>query len=144
MRILRLLRLLAVATLAVSSLAAQQAPNRPVPRVVQLDSAARSYTEVLGGPPASVTMESGQVVLAPGDSVRRHNTGRYEEVVIVLAGTGAMRIRGRPALTLRPGAVAYCPPQTEHDVVNTGAVPLRYLYVAARTPDPGSGSVPPN
>jgi hypothetical protein len=29
-------------------------------------------------------------------------------------------------------AVAYCPPGTEHDVVNTGAVPLRYIYLVAK------------
>jgi oxalate decarboxylase/phosphoglucose isomerase-like protein (cupin superfamily) len=37
--------------------------------------------------------------------------------------------------------VAYCPPQTEHDVVNTGADPLRYLFIVARAAN-GSPSQP--
>jgi len=115
-------------------LAAQGPAPRPVPRLIQLDSAATGYTQVLGGPPASVTMRSGHVVLAPGAAVGRHSTERYEELVIVLAGAGEMRVVGGPTLALRAGAVAYCPPATEHDVVNTGTEPLRYLYVVARAP----------
>jgi mannose-6-phosphate isomerase-like protein (cupin superfamily) len=117
-----------------ATLPAQAAPGSPVPRVIQLDPPAKEYTRVLGGPPETVTMRSGQVVLAPGKAVGEHGTEGYEEVVIVLAGSGEMRVAGGTTLSLAPGSVAYCPPQTTHDVVNTGAVPLRYLYVVARAP----------
>lgn len=116
------------------ALAAQGLPGRPVPHVVQLDAAASEYARVLGGPPETVTMRSGQVILAPGAAVGEHSTEGYEEVVIVLAGSGEVRVAGGATLSLVPGSVAYCPPQTTHDVVNTGAVPLRYLYVVARAP----------
>jgi mannose-6-phosphate isomerase-like protein (cupin superfamily) len=72
------------------------------------------------------------VVLAPAKSVGKHSTKSYEEVVIVLAGTGEMRITGGKTMKLRPDVVAYCPPKTEHDVVNTGSVSLRYLYIVAK------------
>ena len=131
---MRLITLAVIGLLALPcSLAAQLPESRPIPKVVTLDPAATGHTPVLEGPPASVTMESGQVVLAPGASVGRHNTERYEEVVVVLDGTGEMRVIGGVTLALHRGAVAYCPPATEHDVVNTGTTPLRYLYVAART-----------
>jgi quercetin dioxygenase-like cupin family protein len=116
------------------ALSAQDAGSSPVPRVVQLDAASREYTRVLGGPPETVTMRSGQVVLAPGAAVGEHSTEGYEEVVIVLAGSGEVRVAGGATLALAPGSVAYCPPQTTHDVVNNGTVPLRYLYVVARAP----------
>ncbi|HMU60474.1 MAG TPA: cupin domain-containing protein [Gemmatimonadales bacterium] len=127
---------LAVPVLVVlcNPLSAQEAAGKPVPRVVQLDATADGYTRVLGGPPETVTMRSGQVVLAPGATVGEHSTEVYEEVVIVLSGSGEMRIAGGATFLLTPGSVAYCPPQTTHDVVNTGADPLRYLYVVARTP----------
>ena len=115
-------------------LSAQDSPGGPVPRVLQLDPGASGYTRVLGGPPATVTMRSGQVILAPGSAVGEHSTEGYEEVVIVLAGSGEMRVARGATLSLAPGSVAYCPPQTTHDVVNTGVVPLRYLYVVARAP----------
>jgi quercetin dioxygenase-like cupin family protein len=73
------------------------------------------------------------VVLAPGDSVGRHSTERYEEVIVVLEGVGELRVTGGAALELKEGVVAYSPPDTEHDVRNTGTSPLRYLYVVAPT-----------
>ena len=77
-------------------------------------------------------MHSGAVVLLPSKSVGNHSTENYEEAVIVLAGSGEMRISGGETLILKPNSVAYCPPHTEHDVVNTGSQPLRYLYVVAK------------
>jgi len=124
----------ALAVLGSSALAAQDASGGPVPRVVHLDPGATGYTRLLGGPPETVTMRSGQVVLAPGEAVGKHGTDEYEEVVIVLAGSGEVRVAGGATLLLTPGSVAYCPPQTTHDVVNTGTVRLRYVYVVARAP----------
>jgi len=87
---------------------------------------------VLGGPPETLTMRSGSVVLLPSKSVGRHNTGDYEEAVVVLAGRGEMRLADGTVLNLKPFVVAYCPPGTEHDVKNTGDEPLRYVYVVAK------------
>ena len=103
-----------------------------MPHVVTLDSAASGYVQVLGGPPATVTMRSGQVTLDPGQAVGQHSTESYEEVVVVISGNGEMRVHGGPTLALSPNTVAYCPPATVHDVVNTGITPLRYLYIVAR------------
>ena len=121
--------LLLVALLGATSAAA---PQHPVPTVIQLDSAASGYTPLLIGAPATVTMRSGYVVLGPGQSVGRHSTGRYEEELVVLEGTGRLIIRGGPELALNGRSVAYSPPNTEHDVTNTGATPLRYVYVVAK------------
>jgi quercetin dioxygenase-like cupin family protein len=106
-------------------------PQRPKPKTVQLDPAAEEYQRILGGPPESVTMHSGYVVLQQGNSVGRHNTDVFEEMVIVLDGEGEMILEDGTALPLKPYVVAYCPPETEHDVRNTGGVPLRYVYVVA-------------
>jgi len=121
--------LLVIALLGATSAAA---PQHPVPTVIQLDSAASGYTPLLTGAPATVTMRSGYVVLGPGQSVGRHSTGRYEEEIIVLEGTGRLVVSGGPELALRRLSVAYSPPNTEHDVTNTGATPLRYVYVVAK------------
>jgi oxalate decarboxylase/phosphoglucose isomerase-like protein (cupin superfamily) len=106
----------------------------PRPGVVLLDPAAVGYSPVLGGPPQTATMRAGSVVLQPGDAVGAHTTGDYEEVLVVLAGTGEMRLGDGSVLRLAAHCVAYCPPVTGHDVVNTGTAPLRYVYVVARAP----------
>jgi quercetin dioxygenase-like cupin family protein len=72
------------------------------------------------------------MVLAPLKSVGRHSTKANEEAIVVLAGTGEMRILGGTTLHLRPYCVAYCPPNTEHDVMNIGTDTLRYVYIVAR------------
>ena len=121
--------LLSVLAVVPSSSDSQQTAPRPL--AIHLDPAATGYTPVLSGPPASVGLRSGYVVLAAGTSVGRHSTERYEEVIVVLGGAGELRLTGHPPLALREGTVAYSPPDTEHDVLNTGTVPLRYLYVVA-------------
>jgi mannose-6-phosphate isomerase-like protein (cupin superfamily) len=116
------------------SAGAEQLSTQPHPTVVTLDPKTKGYARVLGGPPATYSIRSGYVVLAPGESVGKHGTGDYEEVVVVFEGEGKMTITGAPELKLGAGSVAYCPPQTEHDVTNTGRHPLRYLYVVAAVP----------
>jgi quercetin dioxygenase-like cupin family protein len=119
--------------IGVSTLAAAREPaSKPAPRLVELNPTAREYMRVLSGPPETVTMRSGLVVLPPAKAVGKHSTEAFEEAVIVLAGTGEMRITGGPTFKLKPSVVAYCPPFTEHDVINTGAEPLRYLYIVAK------------
>jgi quercetin dioxygenase-like cupin family protein len=77
-------------------------------------------------------MRSGLVILKPAQSVGKHTTGEYEEVVVVLAGSGEMRLADGTALPLAESTVAYCPPATEHNVVNTGTDLMRYIYVVAK------------
>jgi len=107
-------------------------PLQPKPKLVVLDLSTAEYFRVLGGPPESVTMRSGLVVLLPAEAVGRHSTGAHEEMVVVLDGEGEMLLGDGSALQLKPHVVAYCPPGTEHDVRNTSDKPLRYLYVVAR------------
>lgn len=109
-----------------------QTVAKPKAKVVELDAAATQSRSVFAGPPDTVTMRSGYVVLQPLTSVGRHSTGANEEVVITFAGIGEMRVADGSILKLKPNVVAYCPPGTEHDVFNTGSEPLRYVYVVAK------------
>jgi len=107
------------------------AKNAPKAKVVTLTPNVKDYMRVLGGPPETVTMHSGLVVLEPGKSVGKHNTKNYEEVLVVLEGAGEMMITGGPTLELKGGSIAYCPPRTEHDVICTGSARLKYVYIVA-------------
>jgi quercetin dioxygenase-like cupin family protein len=124
--------------LALSAPPEPAAQDAPVPAIksLRLDPAGKDYLPLLRGPPDSVTMRSGLVVLAPGKSVGRHSTQKNEEIVIVLEGRGEMRFfNGHPPVLLEPGMAAYGPPRTEHDVINTGDAPLRYVFVVAKALD---------
>ena len=106
----------------------------PLPRakVVQVNPLATESMPVFSGPPETVTMRSGSIVLAPSKNVGRHTTGNNEEVLVVFSGSGEMRLGDGTILNLKPYVILYCPPDTEHDVFNTGSEPLRYVYLVAR------------
>jgi len=117
--------------LIVSTLRAQQPAKGPFPKVLELDPQGQGYQRLLGGPPETSTMRSGLVILAPGKSVGKHNTDNYEEMVIILQGQAEMRVADGETLRLAAGYAAYCPSHMEHDVLNTGTGPLRYVYVVS-------------
>jgi len=102
-------------------------------KVVKLDTAGKDYLQVLGGPPETVTMKSGLVQLAHGRSVGKHSTGQHEEILVVLSGIGEMTFADGSRLPVEGGHALYCPPETEHNVTNTGSDELRYVYVVAST-----------
>ena len=106
--------------------------NKLKAKVVHLDMNGADYQRILSGSPDSVTMRSGMVILSPGKSVGVHNTNGYEELLIVLEGEGEMQITGQEPLTIGKESTAYCPPDTEHNVLNTGVDMLKYIYIVAR------------
>ena len=105
---------------------------QPKAKKVELDMSGTEYVRILGGPPESATMRSGYVVLLPSQSVGRHSTEACEEMVVVLEGEGEMLLGDGSVLRLKPHVVIYCPPDTEHDVRNSGEGTLRYIYMVAR------------
>jgi mannose-6-phosphate isomerase-like protein (cupin superfamily) len=103
----------------------------PKPKVITFKKGMKEYQRLFGGPPETVTMRSGLIVLEPGKSVGTHNTENYEEVLVILEGEGQMMITDGPKLEFKANSVAYCPPRTEHNVTNTGQGLLRYVYIVA-------------
>jgi mannose-6-phosphate isomerase-like protein (cupin superfamily) len=136
-----LLRRLCFATVLASCLSlaaaggmavAGEVSSSPRLKVVPLEPGDQAYLLLLHGPPETKSMRSGLVTLAPGKSIGVHNTLQNEEVLIPLAGSGELRIAGEQPVSLRPGLITYAPPHTQHDVVNTGSTPLRYIFIVAK------------
>jgi mannose-6-phosphate isomerase-like protein (cupin superfamily) len=99
-------------------------------KVIDLDSADR-YQKLLGGAPETRGMRSGRQAIAPGAACGEHSTGAHEEVLVVLDGEGTARLGDGAELAVHGGQVVYVPPNTTHDIVNTGKKTLRYIYVVA-------------
>lgn len=121
---------LSVGILALTALANSQSPARQA-KVIALENHSNGIQPILSGPPETVTMKSGYVVLEPGRSVGKHSTEHHEEILIVLQGRGEMLFHDGSKLELKANTALYCPPETEHDVRNTGTTTLRYVYVVA-------------
>ena len=105
------------------------------PIQISLAEAGVRHKSLLAGPPETHFLRSGQVTLAPGDSVSLHSTQGGEELIIPLSGSGQLTGPEMDPLQIESGYVLYNPPQTWHRVSNNSAEPLIYVYVYAVPPD---------
>ena len=130
----RLAILVTIGMLSISGGAVPQSPSKPRAKVVILERSENGIQPILSGPPETVAMRSGYVVLEPGHSVGKHSTAHHEEVLVVLEGEGEMLFHDGTKLELKGRTALYCPPETEHDVRNSGRTNLRYVYIVANVP----------
>ena len=86
---------------------------------------------LLKGAPQTAGMRGGNVRLKPGASVGWHSTEQQEEALVILRGAGAANIEGQADLALSEHQLAYIPPQTKHNVTNTGAQEMEYVWIVA-------------
>ncbi len=91
------------------------------------------YQPVVGKTGDTVGIKSGSVVLPPGKSVGEHVTLGKEEVIVILEGTARIFCAGKKPFPAARGSVVYIPPETKHDVINSGSGPLQYVYVVSKT-----------
>lgn len=101
------------------------------PFLLTLPVSDTKYSAILGKG-KSITLHSGLVVLQPGESVGEHSTEDYEELVIAISGQGKLEADGIGRVEFGEGQVAYNPPNTKHNVINTGDKPLKYIYVVTK------------
>lgn len=104
--------------------------------VVEINSE-KGYQRLIPGAPVTCGLKSGRVYLEPGADCGVHSTENKEEQLVFLSGSGTARI-GSEELAVSAGKVCYIPPQTEHNIINTGSEPLSYIFCTAPT-DQGSG-----
>ena len=120
--------LLVTFTLALAPLFSQA--QKPVPLSMKLQCPGGDCPLLLGVP-QTAGMRSGFVRLKTGQTVGWHTTGRNEESLVILQGSGEARIEGQPARAFTAPALVYIPSATRHNVANTGSELLEYVYVVA-------------
>ena len=95
------------------------------------------YQRILEGQPQTCGMRSGRVYLKAGESCGLHSTKHHEELLVFLSGQGELQIGETDRIAVGAGRAAYIPPETLHDVHNTGSGPLTYIYCVAPAGEPG-------
>jgi mannose-6-phosphate isomerase-like protein (cupin superfamily) len=110
---------------------AKAAVDNQTPFSIILPNNLSKYMELLK-PPRTITMRSGLVRLNPGEDVGLHSTNKNEEMLVILEGQGEVELEGHTPLKISGGQVAYVPPETRHNVHNTGSVPLKYIFIVSR------------
>ncbi len=99
------------------------------PFVIELNNAAE-YQRLLPGAPATYGMKSGRVYLKPGAECGQHSTKVNEEQLVFLEGVGTATIAGE-TMQVGKGMIVYIPPETVHNIKNTGGEPLVYIFCVA-------------
>ena len=102
--------------------------------VIDLDEKPENQ-RLLAGKPQTYGMRSGRVYLSPGQACGLHSTKDREELLVFLGGEGELIIGQDNSFQVGKGKVCYIPPQTDHDVKNTGSEPLVYVYGVAPVTD---------
>lgn len=90
------------------------------------------YQRLLDKDSGTCGIKSGHVILKPGENIGEHTTGEREEVIIVLKGIGEIVV-DKKKFKLDRSAVLYIPPQTNHDIKNTGSRILEYIFIISKS-----------
>lgn len=130
MRIIWLAAVLVIASLFGLHALAQQAAAKREPLTFALDCPGGDCP-LLKGAPQTGGMRGGSVRLKPGESVGWHSTGPNEEALTILQGSGAANIEGQGDVPFHARMLIYIPPDTRHNVTNTGNQVLEYVWVVA-------------
>ena len=105
------------------------ANNKLTPKIIKLHSG-EQYTRLFSIKNGdALSFRSGYVTLKENESIGEHNTEDSEEILIILKGEGELYINGREKLKFQGGTAVYIPPNTMHDVKNTGQSPLEYVFI---------------
>lgn len=103
---------------------------KPEPFAVELNDT-NQFQRLLDKETQSCRMKAGRVYLQPGQNCGQHSTKENEEMLIFLNGKGLAVIGGAEPFEIGLGKAAYIPPETLHDIKNTGDEPLIYVYCVA-------------
>ena len=87
------------------------------------------FQRLLAGEPQTCGIKAGRVYLAAGKDCGKHSTNEREEILVFLSGKGCAVIgEMEEKIGVGQGKIAYIPPETEHNIINTGSSPLIYIY----------------
>jgi mannose-6-phosphate isomerase-like protein (cupin superfamily) len=101
------------------------------PFVLSIPNNGNIHNEILNSS-QGVEMRSGLVTLQPGQECGSHNTGNNEELLVILEGSGEVKLDGFGIEKIQQGCAAYIPPITQHNVFNNGKQVLQYIYVVSK------------
>ena len=89
------------------------------------------FIRLLGDSSKIKGLRSGLVTLKPQESVGEHKTDKKEEVIVILKGSATIYYGKNKKIKAPRNTFAYIPPETPHNLENSGSKILQYLYVTA-------------
>ncbi|MBL7745394.1 MAG: cupin domain-containing protein [Chitinophagaceae bacterium] len=104
-----------------------------MPKTIMYNPDTTAYQELFNEEKDSVVFNSGFVTLLPDQAGDIHSTKSNEEMIVTLSGTGKIKISNGNNLDIQYGNVAHIPANTEHQVLNTGTIDLKYIYITTKS-----------
>ena len=102
-----------------------------LPYILMLPSGEQKHSDLIKESD-NKSMQSGFITLQANQNVGKHSTENNEEMIIVLSGSGEIVMDKAGKKKIEQGNVVYLPATTWHDVINTGNIPMKYIYVVSR------------
>ena len=99
-------------------------------KIVKLESASK-YQRLFGPDSGTCGIKSGHVILKEGEEIGEHSTNDLEEALVILKGRGQLAINKKESADFEDNAVLYIPPNTIHNVKNTGSGALEYIFITS-------------
>lgn len=93
------------------------------------------FLRLLGDSDKAKGLKSGLVTLKPKGLIGEHRTENKEEVLIILKGSATVYFGENKKLKASKNSFVFIPPETPHNVKNSGSKTLQYVYVTALTRD---------
>jgi mannose-6-phosphate isomerase-like protein (cupin superfamily) len=100
------------------------------PKIVKLETGSK-YQRLFSPDSGTCGIKSGHVTLKEGEEIGAHSTNGLEEVIVILKGKGRLAIDEEEGLDFEDNAVLYVPPETIHNVKNTGSGALEYIFITS-------------
>jgi len=89
------------------------------------------FLRLLGDSHKTKGLRAGLVILKPRELIGEHETENKEEALIVLKGNAVVYYGKNRKIKVSQNSFVYIPPETRHNVKNSGSKILQYVYVTA-------------
>jgi len=100
------------------------------PKIVKLKSGSK-YQRLFSRGSGTRGIKSGHVTLKEGEEIGEHSTNDLEEALVILKGKGLLLINSEEEFDFEDNSVLYIPPDTIHNVKNTGSGVLEYIFITS-------------
>jgi len=100
------------------------------PKIVKLKSGSK-YQRLFSRDSGTRGIKSGHVTLKEGEEIGEHSTNDLEEALVILKGKGLLLINSEEEFDFEDNSVLYIPPDTIHNVKNTGSGVLEYIFITS-------------
>jgi len=100
------------------------------PKIVKLKSGSK-YQRLFSRDSGTRGIKSSHVTLKEGEEIGEHSTNDLEEALVILKGKGLLLINSEEEFDFEDNSVLYIPPDTIHNVKNTGSGVLEYIFITS-------------